>query len=141
MRARAIGIRPTRGSLSYLEGKKGLPPGAPNFFGRATLRFPGGPVWGILGISFGFYCGLPCAGLKVAFPGPEQLSRFWDIRVAALGIIQRSHDLRPSSLPPDPNCRVGLQSQKNAKSQRNQRATYCHGPWSPLGPHSPNWPF
>ena len=73
---------------STLEGKKVLPPGAPNFLPRATLRFPSlaglaNTVCLVMSFTVGFYC----AGLKGASPGPEQLARFWDIRVILLAII------------------------------------------------------
>ena len=108
-----------------LEGKRYFPRGPQIFYHGQHCNAPHWPVWRILGISFGFYC----AGLKGASPGPEQLVRFWDIRVVAIGIIQRSHDPGPLLSPTDPNCRVrpGLCKTQKARETRGLHTAMGHG--------------
>ena len=55
---------------STLEGKKVLPPGAPNFLPRATLRFPS--LAGLANTEYFImvYCGVSLRGAKSAFPRP-----------------------------------------------------------------------
>ena len=87
-----------------------------------------------------FTVGTDCAGLKVPYPGPEQLVRFWDIRAALLAIIGTSHDLRLPSPGPTSNWAFPGRSLENAKSQKSLDTAMGHGhplvPIALIGPFS-----
>ena len=97
---------------------KGPSPGGPKFFTTGNIAFPSlAGLVNTVGLVMGFTVRFLCAGLKAASQGPEQLVRFWDIRVVAIGIIQRSHDPGPLLSPTDPNCRVRPGSCKTQKAR------------------------
>ena len=109
----------------------GHSPGGPKFFTTGNIAFP--PLAGLANtilhfVGNGSYT-LYHAGPKGGFPGPEQLVRFWDIRVVAIGIIQRSHDPGPLLSPTDPNCRVrpGLCKTQKARETRGLHTAMGHG--------------
>ena len=69
--------------------KEYFPRGPQIFYHGQHCASPHWPVWGNTILQFvgnGSYT-LYHAGLKRASPGPEQLVRFWDIRVILLAII------------------------------------------------------
>ena len=79
-----------------LEGKKVLPPGAPNFLPRATLFLVGSSVLGDIHLVLVEVA----RGPHWPFPGPEQLVRIWNIaqRLLAITNILKSHGLGSPSL-------------------------------------------
>ena len=119
-----------------LEGKRVLPPGPQIFYHGQHCVSPHWPVWGNTILQFvgnGSYT-LYHAGLKVPFPGPEQLARFWDIRVILLAIIN-SHDLARPHPSPSPNWAFsGWLAKKLKKSQILGWAPWPQWLWNPISP-------
>ena len=81
-------VRAPRFEAALPSRVKGYFPRGPKFFTTGNIAFPLiGRSGEYCGFSNGFYCEVYCAGLKGAFPGPEQLARFCDIAIILLAII------------------------------------------------------